>query len=285
MPLITAINPRKKKTPKKGTTKKESAPMAKKKKKRKAATKTIVKYRTRKNPSRVRRAGRAAGTYAKQTIMGINVTGALKSTIPLLLGALACKFAAKKFTDGGADGENWTWKNYAFGLLGGMVAAFGAQALFKTRSGTTQKILEGALLLTGYKIFINEIAPSNTTMLEWFGADDDEALPEMSGSYGELGAGEEMGPAAFLPQGAAAGVGDIWQGDDADYVRGYDGAWRPVDEAHRLPMGGLGQGETLQPVTAQMGQEEGWEYVEGLEPVNPTMGNDYEPEDRLYSPF
>ena len=287
MPVITAINPRKKKTRKTGKAKKGARKMATKKKKRspKTRTKTIVKYRTRKNPTRARRAARAAGSYAKQTIMGVNVTGALKSTVPLILGALACKFAAKKFTDGGADNENWTWKNYAFGLLGGMVAAFAAQALFKTKTGTTQKILEGALLLTAYKIFINEIVPTNSSMEEWFG-EDDEALPDMSGAYAGLGAGEEMGPSAFLP-GATAGVmGDIWQGNDENYVQGPDGAWRPVGEGHREPVNVMGETEVLQPVTPTMGRDEDYlGETEVLQRVNPTMGATHDPEERMYSQF
>lgn len=272
MPIITAINPRKKKPRKSG--KKKGAPqMAKKKRRAPRKTKTIVKYRTRKNP---KRAIKRAGSYAKQQILGVNVTGALKSTIPLLLGALACKFAAKKFTDGGADDENWTWKNYAFGLLGGMVAAFGAQALFKTRSGTTQKILEGAFLLTVYKIFVNEIATSNSTMDEWFGEDD--ALPDYDG----LGA-EDMGPSAFLPPGTSGVMGDIWQGDDQDFVQGPDGAWRPIDEGHREPMNvtGLGDDDMLRPVTPQMGADFGDDM---LRPVTPQMG-DFDPETRMYSEF
>jgi len=192
------------------------------------------------------------------------------------------KRQAKKFTDGGADDENWGWKNYAFGLLGGMVAAFGAQALFKTRSGTTQKILEGSLLLTGYKIFVNEIAPSNTSMDEWFG-EDDEALPEMSGAYGEeeeYGA-EDLGPSAFLPQ-AAGGMGDIWQEDDEDFVQGADGAWRPIDEGHREPVSGMGDDDMLRPVTPQMGGIFGDDDM--LRPVTPQMG-DFDPENRMYSEF
>lgn len=252
MPLITAINPRKKTraTGKKKGPKKEMAKTKAlaKRKRRKSTPKTIIKYRTRKNPSKTRRLARRAGAYGKQTLLGVNVQGAIKSTVPLLLGALACKFAAKKFADGGADGENWTWKNYAFGLVGGFVVAFGCQAVFKTKAGTTQKILEGALLLIGYKLFVNELAPTNDSLETWFGGDDDDAseyLPEMTGWEG---------------------MGDIYQDGEVDYIQGEDGAWRPMDDDHRMP-GGMGSTEQLEPPTAEMG------FTEQLEPPTREMGD------------
>jgi len=282
MPIITAINPRKK--PRKTGSNGKVEPMAKKRRRRSPAkTKTIVRYRTKKNPTRARRAGRAAAGYAKSTIAGINVGGALKSTIPLLLGGLACKFAAKKFTDGGADGENWTWKNYAFGLLGGFVAAFGAQALFKTKTGTTQKILEGALLLTAYKIFVNEIAPSNSTIEQWFGSD--ESLPDYDGLgaygadpnyYNQMYGAADLGPSDFAPP-----MGDIYQADDDDYIQGNDGAWRPLSEAHRMPMEGYGATEMISKPTAQMGFA-GYGATEMLSRPNSQMGED---DSLFYSEF
>lgn len=270
MPMITAINPRKKKPRKSG--KKKGAPKMAKKKKRKAATKTIVKYRTRKNPS-VKKYARKAGGYAKQTLLGINVTGAMKSTIPLVLGALACKFTAKKFTDGGEYGEDWGWKNYAFGLLGGFVASFAAKSLFKTSNSTSQKILEGAFLLTAYNMLQNEFFPTNPSLEEWFGEEDEESLPDYSGAYGA-----DMGPGDFAPQ-AEGVMGDIWQGEDIDYVQGEDGAWRPIDEGHR-DVSGMGADDMLRPVTPQMGDDD-----DMLRPVTPQMGTDFDPENRMYSEF
>jgi len=185
--------------------------------------------------------------------MGVNMTSALRNTVPLLLGALAAKFTAKKFTDGGKESDNWTWKNYAFGVLGTLVAAFATQALFKAKTGTATKVMEGGLLLVAYKIFTNEIAPMNDTMEEWFSGD--EAMPEMEvDGYGDWG--EELGPDDFTP-------GDIWQGDDTDYVMGSDGYWRPLDEGHRAVQG---LGSFVEPATPGMGSF--------VEPATPGMGAD-----------
>lgn len=290
MPIITAINPRRKprktrKTKTPHAAQQGDKPMAKRRKRRKtAAPKTIVRYRTKKNPSRAKRALAAAKGFGAQTIAGINLGGALKGTIPLLLGALAAKFAAKKFTDGGADNESWTWKNYAFSLLGGFVTAFGAQAIFKTKPGTTQKIFEGAMLLTAYKVFINEIVPQNASMQTWFGEDD--ALPDYDGvgAYGQpdyyrqMYGQADMGPEAFLP--APAGIGNIYQADDDDYIQGGDGHWRPISESHRIPnamRGGYGATQPMDPVSAQMGA------TEALQPPNAQLGE--ADESLFYSDF
>lgn len=207
-------------------------------------TKTIIKYRTR-NPAKKSRGGRAA-TYGKRTLAGINIGAAFKATFPLLLGALAAKFAAKKFTEGGADDQNWTWKNYGFGLLGGFIAAVASSAIFKSRGNTAQRVMEGAFLLIGYKIFINEIAAEHDTLESWFGEDED-----------------------YYPQDTQAGAneGDVYQARDGEnYVMGSDGYWRPVSEAHRTPLvGDGGMGQEVMPVDPTMGSE--------VFPVDPTMGD------------
>jgi len=136
-------------------------------------TKTVVRYRTRRAPKRRRRRNPSrAGGWARATIAGVNFPGAIKGTLPMLLGALAGKAAAKKFADGGAESDNWTWANYLWCLGGGLIAALGTSAIFKGGRGTAQKIFEGALLLTGYKFFTNDVAPRNATLESWFGQDD-----------------------------------------------------------------------------------------------------------------
>ena len=190
MPTIIALNPRPKRRRKKTTQRKRT-------------------YRRRRNPSRARRAAR----YTRQTLGGINMMGAAKSMVPLVVGALAAKFAAKKFAPGGGEMENWNWKNYALAAVGGFIAAFGTSALLRKRAAA-QKVFEGALLLIGYKLFTNELAPMNQFTEAWFGQDTD-VDPYM------LGVG--------------ATPGDIWAGNDVDYVKGVDGAWRPMNEMHRLP--------------------------------------------------
>ncbi len=259
MAVIVAINPTKRRKNTKSvarpTTKKKGDTMPKKKSKRRSpATKTIVryKYRTRKNPTK----RRAVANYAKSTIGGVNIQGALKSTVPLLLGALAAKFAAKKFSDGAGEGEDWTWKSYGLAALGGLVAAVGTSAIFKTNRNTSQKVLEGALLLIGYKIFINEIASQNETMNQWFSG---------YSAYGQADEfGQDFDPYAGYDEGVGnGGLGDVWQGDEADYVQGTDGHWRPVDESHRV--NGLSDG--IQPAGGGMGS---------LLPAGGNMGDDIE---------
>lgn len=223
------------------------------KKRRKVRRKNPYYNNLSKAGAKVKRGASRAKSYGKSLVLGVNMPDALRSTIPLLLGALAAKFTAKKFSDGGAEADNWTWKNYAFGLLGTLIAAFATQAIFKARTGTATKVMEGGLILVAYKLFTNEIAPQNTTLQTWFG--ENEAMPEFEG-YANYGA--EMGPQDFRP-------GDIWQGDLSDYVMGEDGYWRPIDEGHRS-VEGLGQ-DTIRPSGGTMGR-----LGDVLRPAGATMG-------------
>jgi len=228
----------------------EPNPRRRRRRRKAAPVKTIIRYRAKKNPSRRRRYARAAYAYTKGAIGGVHIGGALRSTLPLLIGALSAKFAAKKFTDDkGAEGDNWTWKNYGLALVGGFVAAVAASAIFKGRKDTAQKVMEGAFLLTAYKIFVNEIASSNDTLKTWF-SDDDAAYPDMSGY---MGAGDEQ----------TAEPGDLWQGDGQTWVMGEDYQWRPVDGMNRVPLV-AGLGDSLVPSEPRMG--------DSLEPVSPRMG-------------
>lgn len=228
MPVIVALNPAKKK--KKGEKKKgkkrkmtalqkkyfgtkaqrkgtEKMATAKKKpgpKKKRGNPNQIIKYKTRPN---------------SMAIGGVNLGGAVKATVPMLFGALVAKFAAKKFAAGGAETDNWSWKNYLLALAGGFVAAFGTNAILRKRAAA-QKVFEGALLLIAYKVFTNEIAPQNQSLDTWFGADADfDPYAGVDGGVGE--------------------IGDIWQGGTEDYVKGVDGMWRTTSEAHRMPRGGV----------------------------------------------
>ena len=261
--------PRKSRVVTSSTTVKESKTMANENPKRRrrrhhaAPAKTIIRYRTRgkHNPSRARRYGRKAREYAGKAIAGVNVGGALRSTLPLLIGALAAKFAAKKFTsDAASEGDNWTWKNYGLALVGGFVAAVATSAIFKSHKGTAQKVLEGALLLTAYKVFVNEIAAQNDSLKTWFGGGEG-AYPDMSGyDFEGLGAGE-------TDYGAAA-PGDLWQGADGEsYVMGEDYQWRPVGGMNRQPQVAGLLGDALVNVKPAMGG-----YGDALVNVKPAMG-------------
>ena len=225
--------------------KRRQAPAAANPRRRRRHVATTAITHRRRNPSRAAR----ALSYGGSTIAGINIGGALKSSLPLLVGALAAKFAAKKFTaDDGSEGANWTWKNYGFSLLGGFVAAVATSAIFKSRAGAAQRVMEGAFLITGYKIFVNEIAAQNSTLQAWFSADEQ---PSMIGQ-----------DAGQVPVQAGA----IVHGQDGQpYVMGQDGMWRPISEAHRLPAGQY-YGDAVVPVRADMG--------DAVVPVRADMGDD-----------
>ncbi len=258
MSEILLINPspkkKKKKKKKVKNPQKKVVKMAdQKKKKRKkssggnAKTKTIIRYR---NPPKKKRKIRRVARGIGQNIMGINVGGAFLNSIPITGGMLAAKLAAKQFADGGAEGDNWTWQNYGMGLLGGFVAAAATQAVFRAPKATGQKVMEGAISLMMYKGFVNEIAPMNDQLDAWFSGDEDEDVLDP----GYLGQDEGW-----------AEVGDVWQGEDVDYIQGADAHWRPIDESHRLPATTMG--DALVPVDPAMG------FGDELVPVDPTMGS------------
>ena len=231
LPTIVAMNPRKgkKKTVKRRKTLKAKTggrTMAKKKTRKRRSTKR------RRNPSRAR-------TYARTTFAGVQFQNALKTAVPMLFGAVAAKFAAKRFADGGGEMEDWTWKNHLLGLVGALVAGIAASALLKTRGNIAQNIFTGGLVLILYKIWTLEIAPKNPTLSAWFGGDED-MLP--GNEYGQL-----------------------WQGDEVDYMTGADGFYRPVDESHRLPEA-AGYGDVVTPATPTLGDV--------VVPATPALGAD-----------
>lgn len=196
--------------------------------------------RARHNPSRAR-------AYLGRTIGGINLTGAMKAALPMLLGALAFKFAGKRWGgEGGAETDNWSARHYLFGAIGGFVAAFATSALFKGTRATAQRVAEGAMLMAAYKIFTLEIAPRQESLNAWFGQDD-ESLPELpAGGYKGLGAG------------------DLLQTPQGTYVLGADGEWRPADDGNRM----LGEG--VRPVDPTMGR---LGFGDVVRPVDPSMGH------------
>jgi len=280
MGMIMAVNPTKKKPArsgkKSGTKAKKGKAMAKRK--RNALGQFVKKGRSttkKKTTTKKKRRNPVAKTktktitrYAKSTVAGVNVGGALRNTVPLLAGALAAKFCAKKFTDDdGSESANWTWKNYALGLLGGFAAALIASVLLKAKGTTSQRLFEGALMLVAYKIFINEIASQNDSMKEWFGGYDAGYFdnPAAMGPAQQFAGPEE----SFDPYAGGAISGAIIQGEEDDYVQGMDGQWRPVSESHR-DVQGMSADEMLTRPTATMGA---YESTERLRRPSQTMGD------------
>lgn len=223
-------------------------------------TKTIVKYRTRNpevfvNPAPSR--GRRAYQYGRQTIGGINIGSAFKSMFPLLLGALAAKAAAQKLGDKGKEGQNWSYKEYGFALLGGFVMAVAVSMIFKAKGTTAQKVMEGAFMIVGYKIFINEIASEHEALRAWFEGDND--------AYPLEGYSQDAYPSDVME---GYKPGDMYQAKDGEtYVLGDDNYWRPISESHRTPVFS-GFGQAVKPVDPTMGS-----FGQAVRPVDPTMGS------------
>lgn len=235
---VVAINPSKagKKT-KKG--KKKMAGKKKSSKKRKTTKKR------RRNPS-VKSAARRVGARAKERFLGMNIKGALSNTVPHVAGALAAKWMAKKFpgVDGGSDREDWEWSNYLAGGFGGLLAGFLAE---NVKRGSGQKVLEGALTLMGYKLFVNEIAYRSEFLTEQFGQDEEEVV--------------------YLGEGVDAEEGDLLLGDDGQmYMMGADGYTRPVDERHRMLAAEMAR-------RALAEKAAGGGYGDVLAPPTPTLGD------------
>ena len=242
MPTIIALNPRKK-TKRKPAAKKQK-PTKKSPLKAKAKTKTKKykavkpapkntkgsamakkkrKIKKRRNPASSRQRGPIANA----------LQSSVRTLVPMFLGAMAAKAAARKFTEGGAEADNWTWKNYLWAAGAGALVA-GTWYTATRKRASAQRIFEGALFLIGYKLITNELASKSPSLNAWFGADDDTGFDPYAGVnyYGD--------------------VGDIWTGDQADYVQGIDGAWRPVDESHRLPQP-ENYGDVLVPASSRYG--------------------------------
>lgn len=250
MPTLLAINPKKKKPrkarpKKKATSKKGPKPMAKKKGKKKGSKKG------RKNPS-----FGGAASYARNKIAGIDFKHAFKTAIPMLFGAIAGKFTAKRFAEGGAELEDWTWKNYLLCIAGGAGAAIASRALLKLPNTTTQNVFMGAAFIVAYKIFTLELAPKNSTLSEWFGG------------FGEEGATPSPAALPDYARDITESYGQIWEGGETDYVQGADGYYRPIDESHRLPET-AGYGDVVVPAGPTMGDV--------IVPAGPTMGEAPDP--------
>lgn len=198
-----------------------------------------------------------ARRYARRAYQGgrgglAGIAGSVKNSIPMLVGALATKLVQRKWGDKTAESANWTWKDYLMGLVGGLAASLLAKHALRLSPHTSQRILEGSLLLVGYKIVTNELAPMSPTVSEWIGQDVEgsdaemyirglDAIPSDEGSW----SGSEpyvVGQDVEGEDWEGAEPGDISE-DEAGrpYVLGKDGNFRPVDDSHRAVIGGFGE--------------------------------------------
>lgn len=167
-----------------------------------------------------RRARRTARRAGRRLLGGLSFRTALKNTLLLNVGMFSAKAATRML--GGAASEtdptSWTWSSYIRSGLGGAGAAMLVNAV---RPGQGQKVLEGALAFTLYKIIQNELVAGNETASKWFGADDDLEAGPLEGYYG-YGAEELL---------------DL-DGDDDEVVM-LDGFGRPmpINDKYRMRLG------------------------------------------------
>ena len=265
MPQILVMNPEKKKKKPHGGLKnflkKKGTTMPK------AKGKEIVKYKTRKpSKNEIAKAARAIAargrSHAKLSFAGLHIGEAAKNGLSVGLGILAAQFAAKKFTDGGGANENWGWKQYIAGPLGGLAVGFAVSAVLGGRTKIAQNVFTGAIAYTAWKAFHDEVVTGNSTLEKYFGQDDvdgvgffgEELHPDYQGADDGVAIGEE--PVA---------IGDMYQGQDGEqYVMGANG-WYPIDESHRMPPGGGMMGDDNARIDPRMGDD--------IVRVNPRMGS------------
>ncbi len=144
---------------------------------------TRRRYTKRRNPAvnatpRRRTYRRRARRAASRIVSGLAFKAALKNAITLNIGMFAAKAAARRFglDSSETNPESWTWRSYIQAGLGGA----GAALLFNAvKPGKGQKVLEGALAFTLFKMLQNELVVKNETATKWFGADDEEQDPNL----------------------------------------------------------------------------------------------------------
>jgi hypothetical protein len=180
----------------------------------------------RRNPTRTRRAVRAAGRRARSAWGGLNFKTVLKDLPWYQVGMFSAKWAAKRFGAGASetDPDSWTWRSYLQGSIGAVAAGFLGNAI---KPGIGQKILEGGINLMVYEILQNELIVGSPWAVEQFGEQD-----EYSYVPGDVETDESGRP----------------------YLLGQDRVWHALPEANTAgygqlePVGPLGQLEPVGPL-------------------------------------
>lgn len=186
--------------PKKGKT------MAKKRKGKKPGPK---KNPVKKRGARRKGLAKRAGSSVRRSFTGLNFRAASKNIIPTQLGMFAAVWGAKRFPGFGGEAtqtnpESWGYQSYIKGSITGVLAGMAANVV---KSGSGQKVLEGALNLMVFELIQNEFVQGS----EW-----------ASGQFGQDG---EYFPQEYLMTGT----------DEYPQMYGQDGNVYPADERHRLP--------------------------------------------------
>lgn len=177
--------------------------------------------------------------YTPRGILGgLSFKKALKDLLPIQIGMMSAKWAAKRWGEAATeiDPNSWNWASYLKGALGATLAGLLAGQF---KAGAGQKVLEGGVNLMIYKAIQNELIVGSAWATEQFG--QDAYFPdEYEGSM--LLAGE-------TPEGQA-------------FMLGADNEFYPADDDYRV-------GNVLEPV-GPLGQ-----IPERLEPVGPLGADPY----------
>jgi len=231
---ILALNPRRKKRTGKKAKKPEVMNMEGVKRRKRSRRRKVRRNPAPRPASKWRGRARRAVSHARGFLGGTGIGGALRSLFPLTIGAMAAKIAQRKFGDKTSEDGNWTWKDYMLAAVGTGVVGLGSRYLLKINPATSQKVIEGGLLLIAYKIITNELAPMNSTVKEWIGGPD-EGVP-----IGYMGADEGSW------QGFS--IGDLYE--DAygrTFMLAEDGSWQNVAEDDRMMGAGEEYGSLVPP--------------------------------------
>lgn len=133
-------------------------------------------------------------------LSGTGIPGAAKSMLPMISGAMLAKLAQKRFGDKTHESSNWTWKDYAAGGIGSLVASIAARHLLRASAATSQKVLEGGLLILAFKAITQEIVPMSAAATSWLGEDGEQYT-----------------------------AGDLYQTDEGEtYLLGENGEWTDI---------------------------------------------------------
>jgi hypothetical protein len=215
-------------------------------------------------PSTFRTRARHYGHKGMAILGGVGAGHALKTAGAGLVGVLAAALIRRKFGSSDNIQAKWEWKDYLMAGIGGLGASLVARHLFKASSQTAGNILNGALILIGFKLIEEKIVPSSTTLQNWIGAENPE------GSWSGIGQADPS-TMGYLP-------GDMYQADDGQtYAYGDDGYWRPINESHRM----LGQGQDLYGMGDAVNRPGG--LGEPLAPIGPMGLGDGDPYVHAYT--
>lgn len=178
----------------------------------------MAKRRRRKSPRRnptPRR--RAVAKRVRSSFAGLNFRTAFKN-VPLgVIGMFATKWAAKRGTPDALESDPSTWSGMTY-VKGGIGAAVAGWGMNMIKPGSGQKVLEGGLMLLGYKAAQNHIVPKNAFLTTQFG---------------------QEGAPRYLP-------GDVETNDAGEpFILGQDGqTWIPMGEDNSWEMMGQNALET-----------------------------------------